>query len=415
MSTQLDHLRPVASPARIGQATAVEQSRAIAEVQAQVIVAQQMPRNVDVAVAEVMRSCAQRSLAEKAFWRYPRGGQQLTGESIVLAKELARCWGNIQYGLAELRRDDDAGESEMMAFAWDVQTNARPSTTFIVPHVLDTTNGRKRLADVRDIYENNANMGSRRMREMILNVLPPWLIEDAKAACYATLAADDRDGATLAERAATAVARYETIGVRADQLVRKVGAPQARWSAGDLAQLAVIWRSIERGEATADAEFGPSPARVTAADVTGQQPEAPRAPRTRRAAKAEVADRPTGAASATASAEASAPAGPAPETTAPPGERLPAQATTGQVGAIQNHMDRLGYGGDENREKRLNITATLARVKSLGSTKELTDEQAAHVLRQLAPVADQDALHFLLEDIAYAESQDAEGEAAGAE
>ena len=386
MSTALDHVRPVASPSRIGQGTAVEQSRAIAEVQAQVIVAQQMPRNVDVAVAEVMRSCAQRSLAEKAFWRYPRGGQQLTGESIILAKELARCWGNIQYGLAELRRDDDAGESEMMAFAWDVQTNARPSTTFIVPHVLDTTNGRKRLADVRDIYENNANMGSRRMREMILNVLPPWLIEDAKAACYATLAADDRDGGTLAERAATAVARYEKIGVRADQLVRKVGAPQARWSAGDLAQLAVIWRSIERGEATADAEFGPSPARVSAADVTGQQPEA-KATGTRQRRQAA----PKGGGD---------PLPPPPQD--PPddpgtGGQRPALASPGQVGAIRGHFERLGYqDNDDDRASRLRATARLAQVETLGTTKELTDAQAALVLRTLASLPDVHALHDLL-------------------
>lgn len=390
MSTALDHVRPVAVPTRIGQATAVEQSRAIAEVQAQVIVAQQMPRNVDVAVSEVMRSCAQRSLAEKAFWRYPRGGQQLTGESIILAKELARCWGNINYGIAELRRDDDAGESEMLAFAWDLQTNTRPSTTFIVPHVLDTTNGRKRLVDVRDVYENNTNMASRRVREMIFNVLPPWLTEDAKTACYATLAADDRDGSTLAERAATAVARYEKIGVRADQLVRKVGAPQARWSAGDLAQLAVIWRSIERGETTADAEFGPSPARVTAADVTGQQ-EAPKA--TGRRQRQPRKDAGTGD-------EAPPPPDDPPEgPEAGVGGRSPAAASPGQVGAIRGHFERLGYAdNDEDRAGRLRRTAALAgRQSPLETTKDLSADEAARVLRQIAPCTSPQQLDDLLE------------------
>lgn len=382
MSTQLEHARPAAVPSRIGQATAVEQSRAIAEVQAQVIVAQQMPRNVDTAVREVMRSCAQRSLAEKAFWRYPRGAQQLTGESIILAKELARCWGNIQYGIAELRRDDDAGESEMMAFAWDVQTNARPSTTFIVPHVLDTTNGRKRLADVRDIYENNANMGSRRMREMILNVLPPWLVEDAKAACYATLAADDRDGKTLAERAATAAARFDGIGVRADQLVRKVGAPQARWSAGDLAQLAVIWRSLERGETTAEAEFGAAPSTApTAAELTAQADAAP--PRARPARKASAAP-------AAAPAEA-------PEAGAPAGGEIarPAQrASSGQVGIIVSHLARLGVP-EGDRPARLRVTSRLAR-RPVASTKELTEDEARDIIRQLDKLTDPVDLDALL-------------------
>jgi hypothetical protein len=409
MTSQLEHARPVAVPPRIGQATAVEQSRAIAEVQAQVIVAQQMPRNVDTAVREVMRSCAQRSLAEKAFWRYPRGGQQLTGESIVLAKELARCWGNIQYGIAELRRDDDAGESEMMAFAWDVQTNARPSTTFIVPHVLDTTNGRKRLADVRDIYENNANMGSRRMREMILNVLPPWLVEDAKAACYATLAADDRDGKTLAERAATAAARFDTIGVRADQLVRKVGAPQARWSAGDLAQLAVIWRSLERGETTTEAEFGAVPSSSpTAAELTAQADATPARPRGARKAK-EPADRPSGAPSASASEEGSASGAPAPAPDAPSENQPPDDppASTGQVGKIQGHMRRLGYAGDEpeERDARLGVVARLARLPRLESTTDLSSSEAARVIRALDMISDRAQLDAML----------ATGEVAGGE
>jgi hypothetical protein len=70
-------------------------------------------------------SCSQKGLAERAFFRYSRGGSQITGPSVHLARELARCFGNVQYGIAELRRDDEHGESEMQAFAWDVQTNTR--------------------------------------------------------------------------------------------------------------------------------------------------------------------------------------------------------------------------------------------------------------------------------------------------
>lgn len=107
-------------PTRIGQGTAVEQSRAAAEVQAAVVVAQQCPRNIQQAVAEMRESCRQPYLAERAFYRYGRGGSTVTGPSVHLARELARCWGNIQYGLVELRRDDEYGQSEMQAFAWDV-------------------------------------------------------------------------------------------------------------------------------------------------------------------------------------------------------------------------------------------------------------------------------------------------------
>jgi hypothetical protein len=97
----------------IGQATAVEQARAVAEVQGAIVVAQQCPRSSPTPSPQMRESCAQKGLAERAFFRYSRGGGQITGPSVHLARELARCWGNMQYGIAELRRDDAKGESEM--------------------------------------------------------------------------------------------------------------------------------------------------------------------------------------------------------------------------------------------------------------------------------------------------------------
>lgn len=354
------------SPQRIGQATAVEQSRAIAEVQAMVVVAQQMPRDIERAVREMKRSCSRRALAEKAFYRFPRGGKQVTGESITLAKELARCWGNIDYGLAELRRDDFAGESEMMAFAWDLETNTRPRTTFIVPHV--RTGGSARLTDVRDVYENNANNGNRRMREMIFSLMPPWFIEDAKALCYETLANDKSDGGTLAERAATAVKRFAGIGVRAEQLSQKLGAPQSSWSPADLAHLAVIFTSIERGETTKEEEFGAAAATITPADLAPKN-----APPAATAPESPV----SGSPSAPSHSPGDRPAA---------GEALPNRASKGQVGMIRSHFSRL-YPGEETPEERLVRLDETARLAGMGatiiSTNELSADEAARVIRQL--------------------------------
>lgn len=270
------------APSRIGQATAVEQSRAVAEVQAAIVVAQQCPRDINRAVADMRRSCGQKSLAERAFFRYPRGkddnGKTLyvTGPSVQLARELARCFGNVQYGIAELRRDDTFGQSEMLAFAWDVQTNTRSSTTFIVPHIRDTKKGSVVLAEQRDIYENNANNGARRLREMIFAILPGWYTEDGKAACYEAIEGDT-SGQTLAERVQLAIDGFATRKVTAAQLEQKLGAPYSRWTAHDLAQLSVIYRSIQRGEVRVEDEFPAAAPRVTAADITGAQPPTPAA------------------------------------------------------------------------------------------------------------------------------------------
>ena len=96
-----------------------------------------------------------------------------------------------------MRRDDEYGQSEMLALAWDVQTNTRSSNTFIVPHRRDTRNGPKALTDQRDIYENNANNAARRLREAIFAVLPTWFVEEAKDICNQTL--NDGGGEAAAE------------------------------------------------------------------------------------------------------------------------------------------------------------------------------------------------------------------------
>jgi hypothetical protein len=259
-----------ATAGRIGQGTAVEQSRAVAEVHAAIVVAQQCPRNIPGAVADMQRSCAQKSLAEKAFFRYNRGGNQISGASVQLARELARCWGNIQYGLTELRRDDGYRQSEMQAWAWDVQTNARSSTTFIVPHARDVGGSVTELTALRDVYENNANNGARRLREMIFAILPGWYTEDAITACYETLGGDDE---TLAERIEQCVTGFGKHGVTEAMLAQKLGAPRPRWTAYDLATLTVVYRSLTRGETSKEEEFGVAPvaARPSAADLTPAQ------------------------------------------------------------------------------------------------------------------------------------------------
>lgn len=271
MSSNIEPARP-APVARLGQATAIEQSRAAAEVHAAVLIAQQCPRDLPSAVAAMKQSCTQMALAERAFYRFPRSGSTVSGPSIFLARELARCFGNVQYGIAELSRDDEHGQSEMQAYAWDVQTNTRTAHVFIVPHMRDVKGGAKPLTDMRDIYENNANQGARRVREAIFAILPPWFVEQAKDLCTATL--KDGGGKPLAQRVADAIAKYEGIGITQEQIERKLERPAGKWIEQDVAQLGTIYHSINQGTVTKDDEF--PPVRVTAAEI-GSSPAAPAA------------------------------------------------------------------------------------------------------------------------------------------
>ncbi|MFD6113651.1 hypothetical protein ACFWG0_26560 [Streptomyces yangpuensis] len=248
---------------RIGQSTAVEQSRAVAEVQAAIYVARQFPREIGRSRNSLQSACGSMALAGRAFYRFPRAGGAVEGSTIHLAKTLAQTWGNIQYGVAEMRRDDDYRQSEMQAWAWDVEANTRHVLTFIVPHAKFAKGKVEALIDLRDIYENNANNGARRLREAIFAVIPDWFVEEAEELCRETLRKGD--GKPLPERIEGAVAVFQGLGVSAERLEQKLGRKRDQWTGADIAQLLITHKSIQRREIAVDEEF--PQARITGAEI----------------------------------------------------------------------------------------------------------------------------------------------------
>lgn len=257
--------------AAASQATAVEQARAVAEVMAAVKVAQEFPRDVTAAIREMQTACAQPALANRAFFSLPRAGGRVEGSTVHLARELARCWTNLDYGIRELRRDDDAGVSEMQAWAWDQQANVRSSRSFVVPHaIMGKVNGvkaRKALTDLGDIANNNNSVAARAVRETIFTVLPVWFREQAEEIANRTLRGEGT-GKTLDQRKADAIAHFEaTWNVTREQIQTRLGRSVDQWTGQDIGFLQVLHAELERGEKRVDDEF-PVDLGVTAAQVT---------------------------------------------------------------------------------------------------------------------------------------------------
>jgi len=271
------HHRPPSS-----EATKVEQSRAIAQVQGALLVAMQNPRDELRAIERMRDACGQFQLADNAFFKYSRGGSTVTGPSIHLATELARCWGNIEYGVSEMRRDDASGASEMASYAWDQETNNRVTTTFIVPHKRDKRGGAVPLVDLRDIYENNANNAARRLRECILRVLPKAFVEEAKTLCMRTL--EHGGDVPLNERRAKLLEAFASLGVTKAQIEHKVGRKADALTGLDLGVLRVTFTSLKRGETTVEDEFQVDQTEEVAAQIEAQA-KAAKKPAARKAKK----------------------------------------------------------------------------------------------------------------------------------
>lgn len=244
------------------QATAVEQARAVAEVQAAVVVAQNIPRDVSRAMGEMRDACGRLALAQRAFYSVPNRGN---GPTVHLARELARIWGNIDYGVRELRRDDEVGQSEVLATAWDQQVNVRSSRSFQVPHAKMARGKRQPIEDLDDVYRNNQSVGAKAVRECIFSVLPRWFVEEAQTLCRQTL--DKGEGVPLSDRITAMVKAFGGIGVDVPRLESKTAKKRGQWDAGDVAQLGIDYTSITRDGVDADSLFPVSP--VTAAELTG--------------------------------------------------------------------------------------------------------------------------------------------------
>lgn len=229
----------------INQGTvAIEASRAIAEAQGKLVIAKRFPRDEVAAYAKAMQACQRPAMAAKAFYSFPRGGQAVEGPTIRFAEELARCWGNIDYGIKELSQDD--GKSEMQAYAWDLETNAQSVQNFTNPHQREQGKKMVTLTSQRDIYENNANMATRRLRSRILAILPAWFVEDAIAECKKTLAG--KNDMPLIDRVKNMVVQFAKLGVSQSQIERRLKKKIDNMNADDFTQFIGIFNAIKQGE-----------------------------------------------------------------------------------------------------------------------------------------------------------------------
>ena len=229
----------------INQGTvAIEASRAIAEAQGKLVIAKRFPRDEVQAYNRVAQACQRKGIAEKAFYSYNRGGGTVSGPTIRFAEELARCWGNIDYGIKELSQDD--GKSEMQAYAWDLETNAQSVQNFTNPHIREVGGKAKILTSQRDIYEINANMGARRLRSRILAILPTDLVDMAIAECKKTLAGNNDE--PLIDRVKKMVVAFDKIGVTQQQIEKRLGHKVDRMTIDDFTDYIGIYNAIKQGE-----------------------------------------------------------------------------------------------------------------------------------------------------------------------
>lgn len=227
------------STANVG-AVAIEQERAIAEAQGQLILAKRFPRDLAAAHAELMNACKSPAFAAQAFYSVPNRG---SGPSIRFAEEVARVYGNFQYGHRELSRSE--GKSEVEVYAWDMEKNNYSKRQLTVLHLVDTKQGPKPCRDQSDIDNLIANKASKQTRGRILALLPKWLTADAIDECKKTLAGNNDEPFEARVRRMTQA--FTQFGVTAAHLEAYLKHPLDKVVLDELVDLQGVYNALREG------------------------------------------------------------------------------------------------------------------------------------------------------------------------
>ncbi|MDW0354986.1 hypothetical protein [Bacillus velezensis] len=227
-------------------------SRQAQEVQAAMVIAKKFPRDVFAAFDRIKKACERRLLAENAVYEYPRGGTKVSGPSIRLAEALAQNWGNIDYGIMEL--EQKAGESSVMAYAWDLETNTRQTKIFTVKHERKAKGTVTKLNDARDIYEMVANQGARRLRSCILGVIPGDIVDAAVDMCQKTLINGHKE--PLEDRLRNALSTFKKeFGITKEMIEEYIGSNVDAFTEQDFLKIGRIYTSLRDGMAKKEDYF----------------------------------------------------------------------------------------------------------------------------------------------------------------
>jgi hypothetical protein len=251
----MNYPAPTRGAVHTGQATQIEQSRVIAEVEAAVLMAHRFPRDMPDVRRRLTEVCKDPYLANRAFYVQRRTGGEVTGLTVHLARAMAVGYRNMQANVVELERDLARRQSQMMAYAWDLENNVRVSTTWIVEHRRDVQKSIVDIENLSGIYENNANQSARRLREQIVALLPPSLVKMCVDTCRATV--KDGGGVPMSQRVAKILELFEELSVTRGMLERRLRRAAGEWIPRDIAELQVVFESLTDGSIHIDEAFPP--------------------------------------------------------------------------------------------------------------------------------------------------------------
>ena len=255
---------------------AVGLARGQTEVQAGVVMAKNFPRDENLSWVKLEASGRRPSFAEGALYSFPRGGGTVQGPSVKLAREFARCWGNLWYGIDVVSMTEEY--VHINGWAWDLESNSRVASEAKFKPLVQRRNRQKGgitewvKPDERDLREMVNRHGAIAVRNSVLQLLPPHLVDELTDICKKTMrnaatqdVEHDRDR-TLRNLASA----YSHLGVSIAMLEEKLGHGLSEISPEELTELRQVYTSIRDGVTERQTHFVFQTAKTTGNSVAAE-------------------------------------------------------------------------------------------------------------------------------------------------
>lgn len=243
------------------------------EIQAAIIAAKKFPRNEHQAYEKIIKSMGRPSMAEASTYNFPRGKKKnkdgqwveniISGPSVDIAREAARCWGNFRYGVRIVKETEE--KVQIKGYGLDLETNAyaefedefakkvqrkvwkdgESSTQWVTP-------------DERDLRELINKRGALLERNCILKLIPSDIIDDAIAEAAKTLlkASKNELGANRDDAIKKLVTWFGGFGVNVLMIEEKLGHALTLINETEMTELRAIGKSIKDGNSQVSEHFG---------------------------------------------------------------------------------------------------------------------------------------------------------------
>jgi hypothetical protein len=233
-------------------AVSYDQARAQKEIEGAIVLSKRFPRDEMTMLTRIQRACQRPAFAEKARYVFPRGGAEISGPSVNLAREMARLWGNIRFGLEVMRDDDDS--RKVRAFAWDMESNTTVYSETEFKKLIYRKKEGWVVPDERDLRELTNKHGAIAVRNCILQLIPPDFIEDAMNECKQTLRGTLGKGRD--EILKKLVKAFDELAITPAMIEARYGYKIAALTEDDIDELRGIFESIKDGNSKRDEHFG---------------------------------------------------------------------------------------------------------------------------------------------------------------